>query len=132
MSIIDDPIGASLHRSLDLLSLRQQVTMQNIANVDTPGYKAKEVPFEAELARALETRPVSLNTTHATHFATVGRPHGVQIADNATTWRNDGNSVDVEKELATLSETTLRFSAVSQQVGERIGLLRRVIMDGRG
>jgi flagellar basal-body rod protein FlgB len=132
LSLIDDAVGAALHRSLNALSLRQQVTMQNIANVDTPGYKAKEVPFEAELSRALEAKPVRLATTHATHFAMVGDTPGVRVVDNKTTWRNDGNSVDIERELATLSETTIMYSAVTQQVGARIGLLRRVITDGRG
>lgn len=132
MRIFDDPANLAIRQGLQLLTRRQQATMANIANVDTPGYKAQEVSFKRELEGLLaaDVRPV---TTHADHIRVLGDSPRLLVTESRnTTWRRDGNNVDVERELANLAETTITYGTLTQQMAARLALLRRVITDGRG
>lgn len=127
-----------LVRALDALALRQQVTASNIANVDTPGYRASEVRFESILRRVLATTPgeLSLVRTDPRHLVAGGidvtavEPQVVERS--GTRYRNDGNNVDIDREMGLLAETSLRYSAVSEALARRLALLRLVASDGRG
>lgn len=132
MRITDDPANYALKQGLDLLSRRQQVTLQNIANVDTPGYKAKAVSFKEELAGLTRSVP-GLAITHHGHLQELAEPRGLQVTElpGGGSWRNDGNSVDIDREMAQLAETTIVYSALTQQLASRLSLLRRVINEGR-
>ncbi|MDA8218735.1 MAG: flagellar basal body rod protein FlgB [Dehalococcoidales bacterium] len=131
MRITSDAAQEAMKRSLTVLSRRQQATLNNIANVDTPGYKATEVPFHVELSGAMgRTMPVSL--TNSAHLTRTSAPAEVKTAQTSgTSWRNDGNNVDIERELASLAETNLTYSAVAQQMSAKLRLMRQVISEGR-
>ena len=74
--------------ALDGLSFRQELTGQNLANVDTPGYKSQTVTFEQALKRALNyDHAVALNTTHVRHM-----PVGKQVAAYQIKERTGGSS----------------------------------------
>ena len=53
MSLVETPLMHTLSRALDLTSARQNLVSQNVANIDTPGYKARDIDFRQELQRAL-------------------------------------------------------------------------------
>jgi flagellar basal-body rod protein FlgB len=98
-------------------SLRHSVTANNIANLNTPGFKGSHVQFEAELAAALD-RGVA--------------PSGPRIVqDTQTLGRPDGNNVDVESEMVTLAENQLWYSAMTRQLSDHFARLESVIHDGR-
>ncbi|MGQ9674960.1 MAG: flagellar basal body rod protein FlgB [Chloroflexota bacterium] len=132
-----DPTARCLKMALDGLSLRQQVTSNNIANVDTPGFKGGEVNFEAQLRRALRRDGAgALKVTHPAHFAFAGESQSaidkpLVTQSNNLTLRNDGNNVDIEREMAKLAETTITYSAVSQQMAAKLSLLKSIISEGR-
>ncbi len=128
-----------LQQSLDGLSMRQQATANNIANVDTPGYKATQVSFETQLAAAveeqmLERRGVQVATTNPAHLA--AGPRGLDQVEpvvskfDTVSYRNDGNSVDIEREMALLAETQLRYSTLSSLVSRRLAIERNIIRAG--
>ncbi|MBI5878730.1 MAG: flagellar basal body rod protein FlgB [Chloroflexi bacterium] len=131
-----DPILNS--RTLDVLqvamrglSLRQQVIGQNMANVDTPGYKAATVSFEDELKRVADPSSAELRlvSTHDAHLglAALDDP---QVAQRPNlTLRNDGNSVDVDKEMVELAETSLRFQSLAQLASKQLATLRAAIAE---
>lgn len=110
------PDGA-LRSALDALTLRQRVIAANIANADTPGFKASEVRFEDLLVQALRQGRTDVQPEIATR------------AD--TSLRADGNNVDVEEQMLALSETALTFTALSRLAGARLALLRSAISEGR-
>ena len=129
---------ALLSRSLDALALRQRGTANNVANVDTPGFKTAEVRFENVLQRALrqDTGGVQLAMarTDSQHMLLGGaeaslRPEVVQ--QDAMSLRNDENNVDIEQQMALLAETNLRFSAVSESLSRRFAMQRMIASDGR-
>jgi len=132
-----DPIGI-LARALDALALRQQVTASNVANADTPGFRAQAVRFEDLLASMLSGQyaPLPLARTDPRHIAPVPTtPTSVQpqVVDlTGTRYRADGNNVDIEQQMGLLAETTLRYSAVSEVLARRLALLRAMASGGQG
>jgi len=137
---LGDTTSILLQKALTGLSLRQQAVSNNLANLDTPGFKASEVVFESELRRALEAaqkQPVALNVTHQGHFKAPSDP--VSYLDvqpvirerTDTTFRADGNNVDIEREMVTLTETAILYQASAQIVARKMALLRAIITEGR-
>jgi flagellar basal-body rod protein FlgB len=122
---------------LNGLARRQRAIANNIANVDTPGFKASEVRFEDQLAAALQRRDsdLPLQRTAAGHLTTeaasVADVQPVEQTVDSLTYRNDGNNVDIDAQMSALAETQLLFAAVSQATGRRIGHLRSIITEGR-
>ncbi|MDI3341742.1 MAG: flagellar basal body rod protein FlgB [Sphaerobacter sp.] len=131
-----DPIRL-MSQALDGLSLRQRVTANNVANADTPHFKASRVTFEEALQQRLNAdapRDLPLARTHAAHLPLAtpeeGSPARIVEMRN-TTMRNDGNNVDIDQQMAILAETAMRYSAVSESLARRLALLRTVASEGR-
>lgn len=112
------------------LSRRQEAISENIANIDTPGYRAREVPFESELKRAVGRSNVGLATTDSRHITTGGRVRdqlGLQQAQELTSSRLDENNVDIDQEMVSMAETQARYQAAASALSTKIATLRTVI-----
>lgn len=115
------------------LSARQQAIGENIANIDTPGYTRKEVPFEAELRRALGRGTAPLATTDPRHITAGMRVRdqvGLQAAQQLTSARLDGSNVDIDAEMVELATTQMRYQAATSALNTKFGILRNVIRGG--
>ncbi len=105
-------------KALDGSALRQKIIAGNIANANTPFYKAKGIDFETSLAKQLDNKSnsLALATTHHLHLngsqSTNNTNATVFIRDGHTT-RNDGNSVDIDVETTQMSKNTMMFNALS-------------------
>lgn len=90
------------------LSVRQGTIAGNVANANTPGYKALDVePFE----KVLETTRLSMNSTHPAHMAdAAAKVAAVEVA-NASAWdvTHSGNNVSIEKELINAGEVNRAY-----------------------
>jgi flagellar basal-body rod protein FlgB len=97
---------ASRHRAW--LGDRQSVVAQNIANANTPGYKARAMP---EFERALGSAGLAPSATHQMHLAGSGRSavHTTEAAEPRSV-THSGNSVDVESELVTAGEVNRGYA----------------------
>lgn len=126
-----------LRQALDGLSTRQQVIGNNIANIDTPGFKGSEVEFETQLRRALDRdRSAALVTSDPMHISTnqgsTGGTQGIFVREsNHLSLRTDGNNVDIDREMAKLAETSIMYDALSQQLTAKLSLLKTIITEGR-
>ena len=129
--LLADRRTETLQQALGGLARRQQALANNIANVDTPGYKRKEVPFEAQL-RAGNGIGGRLATTSAGHIA-IGPSEGSLLSGasrdqgRTRTGRNDGNDVDIDYEMTELAETTLRYELLTQATISRFTTLKDVV-----
>ena len=136
MSKMFDVTTKALEKSLDYLQLRNTVTSANIANAETPNYKAKKVDFEDELSRALmQGGSKNLSATDQGHFP-LSRPAiemvDADVYDNPdVNHANDLNTVDLEREMATLSENTIRYRAATQLINKKLGAMKYVIGEGK-
>ncbi len=129
-----NPIGdrglQTLTGWLDGLSRRQQATSNNIANIDTPGYARQSVNFETELRRHFNQGTTPLAATDARHITAGGTLRGQMGMDAQqmlSSSRMDGNTVDIDQEMVTLTETQMRFQAASQALSKKLAIIRTVI-----
>lgn len=125
-----------LRAALDGLAARQRVISNNVANVDTPGFKASRVAFEDALRRAMGAEDGGLPLAKVQNA--VAGPDDqladltpVVIQSSQTTRRVDGNNVDIDQQMVELAETNITYNALAQLTGARLQLLRSVINDGR-
>jgi flagellar basal-body rod protein FlgB len=108
-----DRVATDLERYMDLLSVRQKLVAANIANADTPGYRTRDIDFQAEFQSAL-----------------AGSPRTVDVEGLAV--RNDGNNVSLDRESRLLAENALRFNAASNLLRGQIQQVRSAIKEGQG
>jgi flagellar basal-body rod protein FlgB len=141
--MFDNAAGRAVRTALGGLQLRQEAIGNNIANVDTPNYKAREVRFEealqAELAAPREPQLLRLGlvTTDDGHILVPPRVRTFQTNPMMTTsldgtLRHDGNTVDVDREMSKLAETQIVYNALAQVQTRRFASLRTAITEGRG
>jgi flagellar basal-body rod protein FlgB len=134
MSNLFDKTTDALASSIALRNIRQNVTAANIANADTPNFHAKKVDFEAALASALDMQGTnSLNTSHGDHFA-VGGQAAVDpgIYENPDVdVNNDGNTVNLEREMALLAENSLINKAAIQLINKKMAAIKYAISETR-
>lgn len=131
-----DKTTNALAASMHLRQLRNNVTSSNIANAETPGYHAKKLDFEEALGRALDMDGAnSLSTSSSEHFAVGGvsvaktRPDIYENPEGAV--NNDGNTVDLEKEMSALSENAIMYKTALQLINKKMAALKYAAGEGR-
>ncbi|MCR4400739.1 MAG: flagellar basal body rod protein FlgB [Syntrophomonadaceae bacterium] len=132
--LIGNPTVDLMERALDGASLRQKVIAHNLANVETPGFKALQVSFEEQLRRARGTVGGQLRTSHARHLQIGGTASAPPVITEqaGASMRNDGNSVDIDREMALLAKNQVYYDAMVSGVNQEFRLLRLAITGGRG
>ena len=135
MSGMFDTTTDALAASINMRLLRHNVTSANVANAETPGYKAKVLDFEEALSRALDQEKIGRgHTSHPEHYL---MGHGAlsrvraDIYDNPDiNVTNDGNTVDLEREMSTLAENSIMYKAALQLINKKLGLMKYAASDG--
>ena len=111
---IDDTLGVH-QRALGLRAYRQEVLASNIANADTPHYKARDIDFKASLQGAMGSRggQLELARTAARHLPAGGNaPAGARLLYRSETQSSvDGNTVDMDVERAAFAENAMQYEA---------------------
>ncbi len=134
MSNLFDKTTDALATSLAMRQIRQNITAANIANAETPNYHAKKVDFEAALAQALDMDGNNkLNTSSLDHYAVGGKP-AVEpgIYDNPdVAVNNDGNTVDLEKEMSALAENSVLYKTALQLINKKMASMKYAISETR-
>ena len=123
--------GFELHaKGMNLRSQRAEVIANNIANADTPGYKAKGMDFQKAMQQAGQQQ-MGMSKTHVKHFDVRTEIHNniaFRIPDQPDT--GDGNTVDVQVERNLYLENTLEYQAGVQFLNGKIKALKNVISGG--
>ena len=133
-SLFDGTI-AMLQKSLNVGSMRHKVLTSNIANIDTPNYKAFEVVLED--ARKHNSRlkgPIELVRTQPRHLSglhSASNPIKIKTVDSSgNNFRADGNTVDLDKTMAQLAENTLLYRTAAQIIRKKFQGLKNAIQGG--
>ncbi len=126
-----DSVTLSLEKVLDLRSRQHELTVTNLANADTPGFKARRLDFARSLRRLLAGAGSGPMRTHGAHLGSGLETEPVIELREAPPWAGDGNSVDAQREVAVLTENQLMYTASVEMLNRRIGLLRYVVSEGR-
>jgi flagellar basal-body rod protein FlgB len=112
-----------LKKSLDAAALRSRVIANNIANVNTKGFKRSEVVFEEKLQKEMEKHGSSEEAIETI------QPEIVQ--DKSTSMRLDGNNVDIDNEMTNMAANNILYNTLVTQLNTRLGIMRYVINEGR-
>jgi flagellar basal-body rod protein FlgB len=121
-------------KALDWAWERNKIISNNIANADTPGYKAKDLNFRAFLQRSLnQEESLELVTTSERHIKeSISNPdNSIEVLDSSLQMRLDQNTVDIEQEMGKLLQNSLYFDGVSLQLSREINKWKTVIKEGR-
>jgi flagellar basal-body rod protein FlgB len=111
-----DTTQIGLERALSGASLRQQAIAQNLANVNTPGYRRQDVDFASALHAAWDQGAHKVESVDA----------AVQT-DQSAVMRADGSSVDLDTEAAAQAQNGLQYEAIAAVVKSRTAILRSAI-----
>ena len=125
--ISDSQLVSALRRQMTVAVAKQVASAGNLANVDTPDYRAVEVNFESALDAKL-TPPAA---THVKHFSTAS-PGAISTKEiQGVTPRRDGNTVQLDHELLTMNRAGGDFSAAQTALAAKFRLVRYAINEGR-
>lgn len=119
-----DVTMSALEQALSGQAVRQRIIAQNLANIDTPGYRPRRVRFEEQLRAALRAE----NAEQAQIALQRVQPQIVLAPGGAL--RRDENAVDVEAEISALTECTLHFAALIRLLNHKLRMLRTVATEG--
>ncbi|MDX6547601.1 MAG: flagellar basal-body rod protein FlgB [Gaiellales bacterium] len=114
-----DTTMVGLERAMSGAQLRQQVLANNLANANTPGFKRSDVDFHSALVAAFGQSGATPAQIQQAQFSSA--------TDSATSMRMDGNNVDVDTEMANLSENSLDFQSLTSVLTSRIKILQTAI-----
>lgn len=126
MSLFDSPMLAALSKDLDGLWTRYRVIEENLANYETPNYKAKRVSFENQLKVAMEN--VKTKSQAIQQIQEVA-PQITEYPQE--TLRLDGNNVDIEKENLEMARTQFNYQYSLRMLTDEYARLRSAINEGR-
>ncbi len=130
MDLFGGTIG-SLEKGLAYATLKNKAIAQNIANVDTPNYKAKEVSFK-QVFENVQKEPLTSYRTDERHFAfEVGQSAPGLYSYNNFSARPNGNGVNMDAEQASLAENQIYYNALIDRVSGKLSTLNNVIKGGR-
>ena len=125
-----------LQKSLDSYALRHQVISNNIANAQTPGFKASDINFKNEVKKLMDKKHdrednLELSVTNEKHINQGSinlealNPEIIKISD--TSMQPDGNNVDIDREMSTLAQNSIEFRASSRAMGDMLSIISMAI-----
>ncbi len=135
MSVIDSKELLVIEKFLNLSLTRQAAISSNIANANTPNYKARKVNFEDELKNALNMQEgeIKLKATDSRHFSSGGDVENVSVETEISSEpaRADGNNVDLEKEMVELTKNNIKYNLGIQVINKMFKDIEYAITSGR-
>jgi len=124
-----------IQRGLSASWMRNAVIRNNIANIETPGFKASVLEFESLFSRALQEGGFVGERTHPGHREIgSGNLHNIRpmIRQNRElSMRMDGNNVDIESENVRMAQNSLYYNTLMEKLNSEIRRLRMAISEGR-
>jgi len=120
----EDRTFPKLEDLLSRASKRQQALSANIANLDTPGYKAKDYSFQDALAS------IGMKRTSERHFGTVQDTTNARVIEVETADKPNGNNVDLERELTEITKNGMEYVTLVEYLTQKIRTLRSAITEG--
>ncbi len=123
-----DPTLQGLTEALTLHQQRHEVLASNVANVETPGYRARELDFGTALRQAFDAAEGAANAPGTEGGEAAPRTAAPPVVDDPTGPRRaDGNTVDLDLQMTKLNANGQAYLALAHILGKRIALLRQAI-----
>ena len=124
-------ISNTLFSSLNFRGERQKVISGNIANINTPNYKTKELVFENELNNINKTKMLEMNRTSLGHLSNTNTNNKISeptlIEVQGLEEQNDGNNVSLDSQMSEMSKNKIIFDAIQSSIKKDSRFFRSVI-----
>jgi flagellar basal-body rod protein FlgB len=121
---------SSLENAIGYASQKQKVISDNIANVDTPNYKAKDVSFQNALSDAVNSQiTTKITDPRDFSFDTSAQPYAVTTQQNVD-YNSNGNSVDIDKEMSDMATNQIYYNTLVSRMSDEFQTLQMVIKGG--
>ncbi len=134
VTIFDDTI-ATLNRALDLRSVKNRLLSSDIANIDTPNYKAFDLLVKENMAEKTgRHKALGLRITRQGHIASARDANNMNIRLTrlfSPTLPGDRNTVDIGRMMASLAKNTIMYDATARLISKKFQDLRYVISEGK-
>lgn len=119
----------NLENAISYSTAKQKVISNNIANIDTPNYKAQEVRFNKVLSNEMSKfNAIKTNERHIDFGSTSG---GYQIVTrNNTNYQHNGNNVDIDQEMTEMAKNQIQYNALIDRLSSKYNSLKTVIKGG--
>jgi flagellar basal-body rod protein FlgB len=118
-----------LERAMDLTWRRNEALVSNIANAETPGYRAVDYSFGNELARAFNELTETMSRTHLKHLDTSASSGGRLVADLRGATKADGNNVDLELQMGQLTSNAGQYSIAADLYRKKLAQMKLAIRE---
>ncbi|OPY83723.1 MAG: Flagellar basal body rod protein FlgB [Syntrophorhabdus sp. PtaU1.Bin153] len=106
-----------VEKALDLRARYHKVLAGNIANVETPNYKEKDIDFQKEMGRNVGGGLTSVEIKESTDGDVIGSI--------------DGNTVNMENQIVKLTENSMFFTSLVQVIGKKLSMMKYAISEGK-
>ena len=120
-----------LYNQLNYRSERQKVISANIANIDTPNYKTRDIRFKNEMDKANQDPFLSLKITNKAHMQidkpVMRQPQLTSYKVSGLHEQNDGNNVNLDTQMSQQAQNSMMFSAIQNSVKKDISWFKSVI-----
>ncbi|MGN1400562.1 MAG: flagellar basal body rod protein FlgB [Bacillus sp. (in: firmicutes)] len=120
----------TLERALDYSAAKHKAISSNIANIDTPNYKAKAVSFRDSLGSEMKIQALRTDPKHMEFLG--GQEGTMRVNRLAASYNNNRNNVDIDKEMSELATNQIYYNAVSDRLSGKYKSLMNVIKGGNG
>ncbi len=130
-----------VERSLDVRLLRHTVLAGNVANLDTPGYKPKDIDFASAMSAVMNGGEMArsdgghLDAEGNAAGGAAGQSNlpGLRVIESGGASPSiDGNAVDLDRTMASLAENAIQYGASAKAATKKLGILRYAISEGNG
>jgi flagellar basal-body rod protein FlgB len=124
-------ISNKLFEQLNFRGERQKVISSNIANINTPGYKTKELVFEDELNNSISNNSLQMKATNSRHMTNINssqasyNPKLMEVQNLEE--QNDGNNVNLDTQMGEMSKNKILFDAIQSSIKRDSKLFRSVV-----
>ncbi len=131
--LFSDKIPTLMKKTLDFSSSRHLLITMNVANADTPGYKAHDIDFQSQLREVISTDgQLSMTKTNERHFGPSNdaiKALEPQPFEETQASKSNGNNVDMDKEMVKMAENQIRFNAIIQLMMKRGSSIKSAITE---
>lgn len=133
MKLFNDASYKGIHAALDGSFKRHAVLTGNLANANTPKYRARDFDFQNQLEQAVSgNKDDELKTTHPSHMDLSSESMSRVVYDNLSTVKADGNNVDLDKTMGDISENARLYNGAATLLSMKMRILRRIATSGGG
>lgn len=124
--LFNTPVLGHIEKHLNRQVSRSQIISSNLANVETPGYKAKDIQFDTALSKASGKNDFQIESTSSRHFHDSEDGEViVQTSSDSRSEKVDGNSVDLDTEMGKLATVQLMYEAGLTALARKLSMISK-------